>query len=364
MRCRVFLLFCTVLGISLAPAAHGQRQPMSVEVMKLLVEARTQPAAFLKNHKAELDDAPDEFIKALQAGKALPAPVWDTGLEAWCKAKVETGDLNPDIPSKNATCGSAAGMQSNTGGFNALGIVLDFHNNLLDPNCQYFAMYFDAKVRSYWFCWGYRCDKVKEPFSFTGKVDSSKVDFTRINTARDAKYLSAEEKRMVLEINFARAYPKVYAQVVRHELHLEAQAEGGLDHDDHVAAMELIAELEAMEPVSILQPMQCVYQAAKAHGIDCERRGFIDHTGSDGSDPWDRILGQCTELDHGNENLVGGHDTPRRSLISLLVDGGISSRGHRHNALDPDWRYVGVYRYGMGPQIPPEYAYWVHNFAN
>ena len=119
-----------------------------------------------------------------------------------------------------------------------------------------------------------------------------------------------------------------------------------------------------MPPKSILQPMQCVYDAAKAHGLDCAKRGFLDHTGSDGSAPWDRILKQCKALSHGNENLEGsGSLDPRKSVINLIIDGGISDRGHRYNLLDPSWTSVGCYLIqGTAMKMGTTYN-WVQNFG-
>lgn len=76
---------------------------------------------------------------------------------------------------------------------------------------------------------------------------------------------------MVREVNLARAYPKVYAQIIGQYMHNQAASWSGLEHDDYIAGKELMAMLNSMGPLSILQPKQCVYEAAKMHGLDCEK---------------------------------------------------------------------------------------------
>ena len=60
----------------------------------------------------------------------------------------------------------------------------------------------------------------------------------------------------------------------------------------------------------------------------------------------------------GNENLVGGEKSVRILVIQLLIDSGISSRGHRYNMLDPSWKYIGCYGYKS-----EEMYNYVQNFA-
>ena len=344
-------------------SAVAQKHPLTLEVIQLINEARTTPKVFLKNHSKELEAHNPAFAQQLAQSANLEKVVWDPGLEATCREHLEKGTLDPEYKGTNDLCGEASGMHGTGGAFEAMDVVFDFYANVLDPNCKYLGIAFSAKNDTYWFSWGYRCDRVKVPYTFEGKVDTSKVDFAKLNTAKNATYLNATEKLMVREVNLARAYPKVYAQIIGQYMHNEAESWSGLRHDDYIAGKELIEMLNNMEPKSILQPMQCVYEAAKMHGLDCEKRGFIDHTGSDDSSPWDRILKKCTELSYGNENLRGsGTPDPRDAVIALLIDGGISSRGHRHNLLDATWKYIGCYLISKPMKMGTTFN-WVQNFA-
>ena len=107
-------------------------------------------------------------------------------------------------------------------------------------------------------------------------------------------------------------------------------------------------------------PDERLITSAKLHGQDEVKRGYSGHTGSDHSDPFMRIkkaLGN--ENAEGSENLVGG-SSPRGSVINLLIDGGIGSRGHRYNVIDPRWTHAGCYLAGKIGVIPDNY---VQNFA-
>ncbi len=166
------------------------------------------------------------------------------------------------------------------------------------------------------------------------------------------------DKEMIKEINFVRQYPLVYAGIVSKHLAEEAKLSGGgLSKARYDAAMELIAELKTMKPVRLLYPKRCVYEAAKKHGEDCKKRGFVAHTGSDGTSPFDRIAKACYNLE-GNENITGGRKNVRILVIQLLIDDGISSRGHRYNMLNSDWKYAGCYGYDGGNMF-----YYIQNFA-
>jgi uncharacterized protein YkwD len=173
-----------------------------------------------------------------------------------------------------------------------------------------------------------------------------------------ATSMNAEELDMVKEINLVRGNPSGYIPYIQEYIdHLKKTGDMGNAIE---TAQELIAELKKTKTLSTLQPLQCVYTAAKKHGEDQKRRGDTDHQGSDGSYPWDRVKRECPELQDGNENLVGGPANVRRAVILLLVDAGIEGRGHRKTMLNPDWQYVACYKMGMVGSMP---NCWVQKFA-
>lgn len=353
-----FLLFFIQLCIfSFAPAQNSE---MIKKVVDHINEARTNPAAFLKANRAAIEKYNPKYIGVLSNAKPISKVVWDKALVQMAKESVESGDLNPEYKGSNKICGRSAGSSSGNISKDPLSYLCRMYTNIHDEDYRFLGFYFNKDLSGFNFQWGISCERKKLTYTFNGKVDLSKVAFKTLNTAYNESYLSEVEKKMVEEVNFVRAYPKVYADIIKQYLHDESRGLFGISKDTYDAGLELIAELQEQEPRSILQPMHCVYKAAKNHGLDCKRRGFFDHTGSDESAPWDRILKACPALTMGNENGAGNPDEdPRIAVISLLLDDGISSRGHRYNMLNADWKYIGCYRYS-----DKTYGYhWVQNFA-
>lgn len=83
-------------------------------------------------------------------------------------------------------------------------------------------------------------------------------------------------------------------------------------------------------------------QAARDHADDLGRHGHVGHAGSDGSTP-DRRASR-----HGKwhaivaENITFGSMTAEDVVIDLLVDDGVSDRGHRDVLLDRTLHVAGV----------------------
>ncbi len=355
MKIRVaFLLFF----LAATPFAHAQTA-LAAQIFNLANEARTNPKAFLKAHRTELEKISTPYIAVLEKAQPMPKMAWDEGLVTMAKSKVENNNLNPDYKGKNTLCGMSSGSNSGSLSKNALSYVCDVFNNVHDEDNLFFGAYANKTLTGYSFVFGATCLTKKVEYAYDKKVDTSAVNFAKLNTAKNEKYMTEVEAKMIAEINFVRAYPKVYATIILHYLSEKSKSSFGLDKKEYDAGMELVAELNAMEPMPILTPKECVYNAAKKHGKDCEKRGFFAHEGSDGSQPWDRITAQCPDLGMGNENGVGSSNTGvREGVIALLIDQGISTRGHRHNMLNKNWKYVGCYRY-----VDKVYGFhWVQNF--
>ncbi|MEZ4772527.1 MAG: CAP domain-containing protein [Bacteroidia bacterium] len=308
----------------------------------------------MTTYKTKINEYEPKFIAVLEKSAPIDKVIWDENLALNCKQMVE-GTLNPEYKGVNKMCGFAYGSGNGYSNENALYFLCDSYTHILNEDELYFGFYISSKGHA--FTWGESCEAKRYVFELKDAIDSSKVDFRKISTAANETGINAMDKEMIKEINFVRQYPQVYASIVADYLSDRSKYWGGLSKDDYEAGNELIEELKVMTPVQILFPQKCVYEAAKKHGEDCKKRGFLDHTGSDGSSPFSRISSFCSGLS-GNENIVGGTKDARTLVIELLIDSGISSRGHRYNMLDPDWKYVGCYGYDGGDM----YNY-IQNFA-
>jgi len=157
-----------------------------------------------------------------------------------------------------------------------------------------------------------------------------------------------EEQAMVNEINLLRTEPQGYIQYVKEymqAIRMNPDLSENFKQTEIAAARELVSEMIRMTPIRSLKAHQGLYQAAKKHGDDVKLQGELDHVGTDGSFPWDRIS-NIAQLKEGNENLVGGGKSVREAVIILLVDSGVSGRGHRLALLNPNWEYVACHKIG------------------
>ncbi len=351
-----------LLVASLALPGKGQSSQFCKDLLRLINEARTDPQGFLAEHKEKLERQDPSYVRFLQDAEPIPKVSWDKGLEQMAKEVVVNKALDPKYKGSQKNCGMSSGSSIGSIYSDPIPYLCDFYTNVHNPDNIYFGSWFQKD--GYAFFWGISCEGTKFKADPVGEIDMSGVDFEKLNTGAKVDYLNELEIEMIQEINFARAYPKVYAKVVAAYLAKKSEAWGGIRHADVVAMKDLAYQLNSMEPVGILQPMKCVYNAAKKHGIDCDKRGFSDHTGSDGSHPAERILAACPDLKDGNENLVSGTGCgPRKGVIILLLDAGISSRGHRHNLLDPSWKYIGCYQYDGETSPYGANVNYIQNFA-
>ena len=83
---------------------------------------------------------------------------------------------------------------------------------------------------------------------------------------------------------------------------------------------------------------------ARAHSQDMLDRHFFDHRSPDGLGPADRVARRGLRFPTCSENLYSIKDGPPdpAELASVLVSGWMATKGHRHNILDPTFRYLGV----------------------
>lgn len=350
-----------LIGLLLSVSASAGQQGMALDIFHAVNEARTQPEAFWAKHQTRIEIYNTRYAQFIQNARPMPALAWDPGLETMARQRVDDQNLNPRYAGANSLCGFANGICSGTVSKDPISYVCDYYSNVHDAGTTFLGIYFNRTMNGYSFEWGSDCTEGGSGISFEVSTapDTTGVDMTRLNTGAQASYMTPEERRMLMEINFVRAYPKQYATLVAQFMEQESKT-WGLSQAAYDAGIELMAELEVMEPLAVLQPSECVYQAARLHGLDCQRRGFFDHQGSDKSMPWDRILRQCPDLKDGNENGASNPAlNPRMPLMSLLLDEGISSRGHRYNILDPNWIYGACFR------VPdPTYGFiWVQKFA-
>ncbi|MGX1274707.1 CAP domain-containing protein [Streptomyces phaeoluteigriseus] len=92
-------------------------------------------------------------------------------------------------------------------------------------------------------------------------------------------------------------------------------------------------------------------QAAQAHSADMASHNTMSHTGSDGSDPGQRITRAGYLWSTYGENVAYGYSTPEQ-----VMAGWMASAGHKRNILDCGFKEIGV-----GVAQPGNY--WTQDFG-
>ncbi|GAA0300481.1 hypothetical protein GCM10010302_43820 [Streptomyces polychromogenes] len=92
-------------------------------------------------------------------------------------------------------------------------------------------------------------------------------------------------------------------------------------------------------------------KAAQDHSADMAAHADMSHTGSDGSDPGQRITRAGYQWQTYGENVAYGYSTPAQ-----VMEGWMNSPGHRRNILDCSYREIGI-----GLAQPGQY--WTQDFG-
>jgi hypothetical protein len=151
-------------------------------------------------------------------------------------------------------------------------------------------------------------------------------------TARAAE-LAAE---VLAEVNLARTQPAVYAQFVADH------AAAGRVRASKGATREAVDFLRKTQPLAPLAWSDGISRAAMSHVEDTGARGSVGHSGSRGQSPWQRMARFGQWSGSAAENISYGVRDARSIVISLIIDEGVPSRGHRRNIFGSGFRVAGV----------------------
>jgi uncharacterized protein YkwD len=153
---------------------------------------------------------------------------------------------------------------------------------------------------------------------------------------------------LINELNAMRANPRGYAQYLRqwlpyfqgNVLALPNQIRRQTSEGKNVV-IETIQALDNHASLNALKTSSGLGKAATDHVRD-QAKGATGHVGSDGSHVWDRAdrYGKWN-LEIG-ESIAYGRNDARGFILQLLVDDGVSDRGHRKTLLDGKWNLVGA----------------------
>ncbi|HEY3390684.1 MAG TPA: CAP domain-containing protein [Prolixibacteraceae bacterium] len=161
--------------------------------------------------------------------------------------------------------------------------------------------------------------------------------------------MSDLESEVVSELNFARMQPSEYADylIAYSELFVgrELRERGEvtvLTNEGVRAVNEAIRFLRSQKPLPYLTASNGMSKGALDMVRMQETTTQIGHKGRDGSTFADRISRYGTWEGSCSENIDYGNNTARRIVMALIIDDGVSNRGHRKSIFNPGFKRVGV----------------------
>jgi len=162
-------------------------------------------------------------------------------------------------------------------------------------------------------------------------------------------YLSDLEREVVEELNLARTHPDEYAGYLTTYSKLfvgrELREPGEitiLTEEGKSAVNEAISFLKKQKSLSLLTASPGMSKAAGDMVRMQETTNQTGHVGKDGSKFSDRLSRYGTWGGSCGENIDYGNNIARKIVMSLIVDDGVSNRGHRTSIFTPEFNRVGV----------------------
>ena len=149
------------------------------------------------------------------------------------------------------------------------------------------------------------------------------------NTAKDANYMSEEEKNVIWLTNLARFDGALFAKTFLKD-YIETNQ---LKYSANVKS--LFKDLKKLPSIAFLKPDKRIYELAKKHAIWSGKKGKTGHA---------RFNERAKKSGHSKfaENCQYGYLTGIDILINLLIDEGVPSLGHRKNILNQKMFFTAV----------------------
>lgn len=153
----------------------------------------------------------------------------------------------------------------------------------------------------------------------------------KANTAKDASYITKEEKKVIFYCNLARLDGKAYMNAML----------GDLQNSDDYYVRSLVETLDTIKDLPMLYPNEQLCKAAEAHANDMGATGDFTHDSSDGT-PYNKRIAKYYKGKYTSENLAGGSNEAYFIVNLLLIDQYTPSYGHRKNILSKKFSRIGV----------------------
>jgi uncharacterized protein YkwD len=182
------------------------------------------------------------------------------------------------------------------------------------------------------------------------KEQDQQQDSTSFQQFENADYMNRTEQEVIMEINRLRSDPAGYARThlaplrtYYHDKMLILPGKKPMMTREGIAALEeCIQELENTRPTPTLSPCEGLTLASRDLADDQGPTETTGHIGNDGSSMPARIERHGEWAGSIAENISYGFSDASDIVITLLIDDGVPSRGHRQTLLNGVFNYAGV----------------------
>lgn len=156
------------------------------------------------------------------------------------------------------------------------------------------------------------------------------------NTAKDADYLSSQEKKLIFYTNLVRMNPqlfiKTYMQSYLKQYNIPKNS----------WYWKMVKEMKELPPADPLYPDKMLFDVAKKHSKDMGLSGKKGHRNIQGEFYQDRIADLKKEFVMVKENIQYGYWDPLAIVCDLLIDEDIKTGIHRRLILNQELKFIAV----------------------
>jgi len=153
-----------------------------------------------------------------------------------------------------------------------------------------------------------------------------------LNTGAESEYLNEEEKKVILFMNMARQNGSLFAETFL----LSYIQEKNLENSSYIRSLR--RDLNNTSGLDALLPEKDLTAVAQGHARKSGEKGTTGH--NEFEKRFKPLLGK--PYVQVAENCSYGYEQAIDIVISLLIDEGIKSLGHRKNMLSKEFNSVGV----------------------
>ena len=145
--------------------------------------------------------------------------------------------------------------------------------------------------------------------------------YLECNTAANANYLTAEEKKTIYILNMARMNPVLFANTVVKQYPEKSAGYVSRNSKYYKSLLDMMLKLK---PMNLLYPDSLCFRSALCHAQTTGKAGTVTHSRTNECKKLEYYSGECCHY---------GFDTALDILMSLLIDEGVESLGHRELCL-------------------------------